>query len=163
MGEHEDKVFFKRFGGVMLGLLVITITIIIVADQYEKSDPTANPSRQILAAERVVPVGDVRTEMPAEEATPPAPATSEPALAAESAPAIDGSAVYGAVCMACHMTGAAGAPVPGSDAWAERVAKGLDTLAASAINGIGIMPAKGGRPDLSDAEIKAAVEHMLGM
>lgn len=161
MGEHDDKVFFKRFGGIMLGLLVITITIIVVADQYKKNDPTANPSRQLLAAERVVPVGDVRFELPTEAAVSPAAAQT---VIAAAAPAIDGSAIYGSVCMACHMTGAAGAPIPGSnDAWAERAAKGLDALSISAINGIGIMPAKGGRPDLSDAEVVAAVEHMLGM
>ena len=51
-----------------------------------------------------------------------------------------GEEVYNAACMACHMTGAAGAPVPGTDAWAERVAKGADVLVANAINGIGIMP-----------------------
>jgi len=61
------------------------------------------------------------------------------------------------------LTGAAGAPIPGSDAWGERAAKGLDTLSASAINGIGVMPAKGGRADLSDDEIRAAVEHMLDL
>ena len=59
------------------------------------------------------------------------------------------------------LTGAAGAPVPGTDAWAERVAKGAETLTASAINGIGMMPPKGGRMDLSDEEIGAAVDHML--
>lgn len=160
MGEHDDKVFFKRFGGVMLALLAITIIIIVVADQYQKDDPNANPSRQILAAKRVEPVAGVRTELPAEQA--PAEATGAPVAAAATA-TIDGSAVYGSVCLACHMTGAAGAPIPGSDAWAERAAKGLDALTASAINGIGVMPAKGGRPDVGDDEIRAAVEHMLGM
>ena len=59
------------------------------------------------------------------------------------------------------MSGAAGAPIPGSEAWADRAEKGLDILTASAINGIGMMPPKGGRMDISDAEIRAAVENML--
>lgn len=162
MGEHDDKVFFKRFGGVMLALLAITVIIIVVADQYQANDPNANPSRQILAAERVTPVGDVRTEMPVEQSRP-AEVASAPDATAAPVTAIDGGAIYGAVCMACHMTGAAGAPIPGNDAWAERAAKGLDALTTSAINGMGVMPAKGGRPDLGDDEIRAAVEHMLSL
>ncbi len=59
------------------------------------------------------------------------------------------------------MSGAAGAPIPGTDLWAERSQKGLEELAYNAINGINAMPAKGGRMDLSDAEVTAAVEHML--
>jgi cytochrome c5 len=96
----------------------------------------------------------VRTEVPAE----PVPV----AVAAPVDPAdIDGAAIYAQVCQACHVTGAAGAPIPGTDAWAERAAKGEEVLLASAINGLNAMPAKGGRMDMSDAEIKAAVEHML--
>ncbi len=79
----------------------------------------------------------------------------------QAATGMDGAAIYAQVCQACHMTGAAGAPVPGQDSWTERVGKGADVLTASAINGIGLMPPKGGRMDLSDEEIKAAVDHML--
>jgi cytochrome c5 len=39
--------------------------------------------------------------------------------------------------------------------------KGIDGLVASAINGLNVMPPRGGRPDLSDQQIKAAVEFML--
>jgi cytochrome c5 len=63
--------------------------------------------------------------------------------------------------VACHGAGVAGAPIPGSDPWQERASKGLDQLAYNAINGINAMPAKGGRMDLSDAEVTAAVEFML--
>ena len=65
-------------------------------------------------------------------------------------------------CMACHMTGAAGAPKLGDAAvWADRMKAGLDTLYNNAINGKGAMPAKGGRVDLDDGAIRAAVRHML--
>ena len=42
-----------------------------------------------------------------------------------------------------------------------RVAKGADALYSSAISGIGTMPAKGGRADYSDDDIKKVVDYML--
>ena len=109
---------------------------------------------------------EAQAAMAAAAAAPASTAPAPPAAGASGAPVavtagIDGAAIYNSACIACHMTGAAGAPIPGSDAWAERAAKGLDQLAYSAINGINVMPAKGGRMDLSDEEVTAAVEHML--
>lgn len=76
----------------------------------------------------------------------------------------DGAAVYAAVCQACHATGAAGAPKAGDKAaWAPRIATGTAALVSSAINGKNAMPARGGAADLSDAEVKAAVEHLVGL
>ena len=73
-----------------------------------------------------------------------------------------GSEVYDAVCMACHTTGAAGAPVIGdAGAWAPRVDQGMETLISHAINGFNAMPAKGGCASCPDEEIAAAVEHIV--
>ncbi|MFB1037100.1 MAG: c-type cytochrome [Sinobacterium sp.] len=70
--------------------------------------------------------------------------------------------VYNAACMACHMTGAAGAPILGDvAAWSTRIAKGAETLYENAINGIGVMPAKGGCMNCSDNEVKAVVDFMM--
>ena len=38
----------------------------------------------------------------------------------------------------------------------------MDTLVSTALKGKGAMPPKGGHASLSDAEIKAAIEYMLG-
>jgi cytochrome c5 len=60
------------------------------------------------------------------------------------------------------MTGAAGSPKLGDKAaWEARIATGNDALYASALNGKGAMPAKGGRADLSDDAVKAAVDYMV--
>lgn len=76
----------------------------------------------------------------------------------------DGATVYNSVCMACHASGAAGAPKAGDKAaWAVRMGAGTAAMVKSAINGKNAMPARGGNPDLSDAEVKAAVEHLLGL
>lgn len=72
-----------------------------------------------------------------------------------------GSAVYSAVCAACHDSGAAGAPKSGDNAsWAARISQGYDTLVKHAIEGIRAMPAKGGNPDLDNIEVARAVVFM---
>ncbi|MFN8751989.1 MAG: cytochrome c oxidase subunit II [Betaproteobacteria bacterium] len=102
---------------------------------------------------------------PAETLVDAAPAAPVQVAAAEPAKAgkVDGKKVYEGLCAACHATGAAGAPKTGDKAaWKPRVAQGADTLHQHAIKGIRAMPAKGGNPALSDAEVTAAVDHMVG-
>ncbi len=74
----------------------------------------------------------------------------------------DGATVYTAVCMVCHAGGVAGAPKTGDKAaWAPRIAAGNATMLKNATNGKGAMPARGGASDLTDAELKAAVEYLV--
>src|SRR5690606_20140426 len=74
---------------------------------------------------------------------------------------LTGDAVYKQVCAACHGAGVAGAPKFGDKAaWSTLAAKGVDTLLASAINGKGAMPPKGGATQMSDFEIHRAVVYM---
>jgi len=73
-----------------------------------------------------------------------------------------GKEIYQHTCFACHDTGAAGAPKLGDkEAWAPHLAEGLDHLVEIAIAGEGAMPPRGGNPDLSDDDIRAAVTYML--
>ncbi|MBN3790849.1 c-type cytochrome [Burkholderia sp. Ac-20353] len=74
-----------------------------------------------------------------------------------------GEAVYTAVCVACHGTGAAGAPKFGNkDDWAPRISQGFDTLLKTALAGKGAMPPRGGTSpdDYSDYEIARAIVYM---
>lgn len=81
---------------------------------------------------------------------------------ASVAQAAEGQKVYQQACFACHATGAAGAPkLDDKAAWKDRVAKGKETLYKHAINGFNAMPPKGGRADLSDADVKAAVDYIV--
>lgn len=83
--------------------------------------------------------------------------TTLPAVAAPN-----GKAIYDATCVACHSTGAAGAPKVGdAAAWAPRIKTGNAALYASAIKGKNAMPAKGGNPNLTDADLQAAVNYMV--
>ena len=100
-------------------------------------------------------------EATTEEAS--AEAADDTAAEGESAHAsIDGEPIYNQACMACHMTGAAGAPIIGdADQWGPRLEQGMDTLYEHSINGFGAMPPKGGFTNLSDDEVKAAVDFMV--
>ena len=96
--------------------------------------------------------------------------TEEPAAVVEAVvPAVNskGKETYDVVCFACHAQGLAGAPKPGDkEAWPARIAQGNDVLYDHAINGYtgasgSMMPAKGGRADIADDDIKAAVDYMV--
>lgn len=68
---------------------------------------------------------------------------------------------YNTACMACHMSGAAGAPKFGSAAeWEPRLAKGMDALVQSVKTGLNAMPAGGLCPTCTDDEYKALIEYM---
>ncbi len=85
------------------------------------------------------------------------------AASASSGPR-SGEDVYNAACMACHSTGAGGAPKLGDiAAWADRIAKGTDALHSSGVNGVAGtgMIAKGGCMNCSDEEVIAAVDFMV--
>lgn len=112
-------------------------------------------------AERLEPVGKLC--MAGEDCGTAAMASTTASSGGDSQGAeIDGAAIYGQVCTACHDTGAAGAPKKGdAGAWAPRLEQGTETLYSHAINGFNAMPAKGGNPSLSDDEVKAAVDHLV--
>jgi cytochrome c5 len=75
---------------------------------------------------------------------------------------VDGQKIYQTSCQACHATGAAGAPKLGDkEAWAPRIATGMDAMLTSAINGKNAMPPKGACMSCSDADLKAAIEYMV--
>lgn len=73
-----------------------------------------------------------------------------------------GAQIVESRCQDCHGTGKEGAPKLGDvDAWTPRLKGGVEPLVKSAINGHNAMPARGGMAELSDAEMKSAVVHMV--
>ncbi|MGR8921900.1 MAG: c-type cytochrome [Gammaproteobacteria bacterium] len=96
-------------------------------------------------------------------------AAEEPATAEAAVTTADtgrGKEVYDAACYVCHTPGAAGAPKLGDAAnWGPRIEQGMETLYSHSLNGFmgnaGMMPPKGGRPDFSDDDVKAAVDYMV--
>ena len=64
-------------------------------------------------------------------------------------------------CSLCHATGMGGAPKIGDrTAWEKRLRVGLEGLVRSASQGRGAMPVRGGVPDLTDDELRAAIRYM---
>ncbi len=85
-----------------------------------------------------------------------------PAAAAGKPTERSGEQIVQTVCSNCHAEGKNGAPKIGAwEEWKPRVAKGLAALTASAIHGHKGMPARGGMADLTDTEMKRAVEYMF--
>ena len=116
--------------------------------------------------ERVSAIGKIKVAVAEEETISDVDETSVATVVAEESASVDGKQVYDSGCMACHGAGIAGAPRLGdAGAWTDRIASGMETMVAHAINGYqgsdGMMPAKGGNPALSDDEVRAAVEYMV--
>ena len=149
------------FTGILGVLVAMTIVLFIIAQNIVEPDLKLDDPRVAEAVqERIRPIGRLNTgDAPAAAATA---ATTVQTAAAQAAETRSGAEVYDMVCHVCHSTGVLNSPKLGdAPAWTERLAKGKEALYASSINGLNQMPPKGGRPDLSDDEIRLAVDYML--
>ncbi|MFK8082649.1 MAG: cytochrome c5 family protein [Granulosicoccus sp.] len=81
----------------------------------------------------------------------------------------DGRTVWLGNCETCHAYGTAGAPNPRKPKqWEHRLKRPRLVLYQHAIEGFygendTYMPARGGNPDLSDEQVKTAVDYMLAL
>jgi cytochrome c5 len=83
-------------------------------------------------------------------------------LSAGLSHATEGKDVYNQACAMCHVPGLANAPKFGDKAaWEPRIKTGREAMLTAVLKGKGAMPAKGGNPKLSDADIGAALDYML--
>jgi len=155
--NHEDGLFLKRFSLIIVGLACFSVALMLVANyMHGQLVPATHPIRQEMKLARIEPPTGVYTSA---DAAARATVTEQPKVA--FAGALDPVQIYNKVCASCHTSGAAGAPMLQTEQWTDRLDKGTETLYANAINGIGIMPARGGRSDLSDEQVKVAVDWML--
>lgn len=164
-----DRKFRDRFS-LIIGMLVgVAVGLFFLAASIARREI---PSRQFEAeaqrvvADRVSPffrVAVAGRDNSALKILPDA-GSAQPTVAA--AMPTNGTEVYEQVCTTCHAQGIAGAPKTGNKSeWAPRLAQGKDTLYQHAIAGFqgkaGVMPPKGGRADLPDDLVRAAVDHIL--
>jgi cytochrome c5 len=153
---------------VAAGFLVTVVGILLLVQLITgglKVDMKSPAMTEEAVAERLKPVGEVvigQGPAPAAAPAPVGPGTTAAKPAGMPAPSV-GEKLYNAVCQACHASGLAGAPRTGDPAaWKARIAQGTATLHEHAIKGIRAMPPKGGAMSASDAEIRAAVDYMVG-
>lgn len=138
---------------VVLGIVIFVVAKSLTGGFYSKNDKDENAAGDAALEERIAPVAKVSI------------AGDKPQASAGAAK-LSGKDVFTAACFACHGTGAAGAPKSGDKAaWSARIAQGNAKLYKHAIDGFqgstGVMPAKGGRADLADDAVKAAVDYMV--
>jgi cytochrome c5 len=137
----KNRMYAMQKKTVMVAVAILATLLAGCGDKKSEPAPVAAPAA---------------VTAPAPAAAPAAPAAAENEL---------GKSVFGKTCAMCHAAGVAGAPKPGDKAdWGPRIAQGKDTMYKHAIEGFtgakGMMPAKGGSANLTDAEVKAAVDYM---
>ncbi len=141
----------KQYSSQMIMVITIVIAIILILLIWPLSmlgKGSASAGGSDAAELRILPVA--RVEM-------------HKAVAKSDGKPRSGEAIYIAACKACHEAGVAGAPKTGDKAaWTPRIATGTAAMLKTATNGKGAMPPRGGAADLSDAELKSAVEYLAG-
>ncbi|MDX2465600.1 MAG: c-type cytochrome [Porticoccus sp.] len=135
--------------GFAVAALVVVLGLAGCSSDTEELKLTAQQEAEV--SERLAPPGEVVLEKDV---------SSAPVASASTGPR-SGKDIYNKTCVGCHSMGGAAPKVGAAADWAPRVAQGLDTLYAHAINGLRGMPAKGLCMDCSEDEIKATVDYML--
>jgi cytochrome c5 len=153
VSEAQDETFSPKNITVLGGLLLIAIILgEVVIGQHGNDEMAVEPvdtmEDMAMRLQPVVSLDEIRSSMTVASAA---------GGAADKSP----DQLYQGACLACHSTGAAGAPKIGdAAAWKARLAKGLDSLVTSAINGIGAMPPRGGS-QYNDDQVRATIEYIL--
>lgn len=163
--RNHDLVFMKNFAQVIAVLMLITVALILAGLYFNGMRPSDDtPAKQAATAARIAPVGAVFAGE-----TGAAAQAAQVAAALEAAKGqvayggtLDGGEIYGQLCTGCHTSGAGGAPKMLKSEWGARLAQGNDLLHKHAIEGIRAMPARGGNPSLSDEQVIATVDWMIG-
>jgi cytochrome c5 len=166
--SNHDKQFMDLFTliiGVLVAIAVgLGILAVLLGSKTQMQSVRDNPEYRNQVNEHLKPFGTVVLTGQAtagDEAAPTVAATPVPVAAPLSGPQ-----VFNTACIACHGGGIGGAPKTGDKAaWTPRIAQGMATLKKHALEGFqgktGVMPAKGGAVNLSDAEIDAGVQYMV--
>lgn len=173
--SKQDTHFFNVFSLVIGMLVVIAILLFafarIVASRTQVAEVVTEPDYAKSVAARIEsPVHEaIAGQDNSALAIKPTSTASAEGSAAPPMPK-NGKELFEQTCSVCHGQGIAGAPKAGDKAaWASRIAEGKSTLYQHALNGYqggpggGVMPAKGGRPDVPDDVVKQAVDYMVSM
>ncbi len=167
--RNYDLDFLKKFSLVIGFLAAVTVGLIVFASYLHGTLPAeVDPAAARRLEARIAPVGAVyagATGAASQAAAVAAAATTAASQVAYGG-TLDGGVIYNNLCAGCHTSGAGGAPQLNAAGMGARISKGADLLHQHAIEGYngtaGVMPAKGGNPALTDAQVIATVDWMLG-
>lgn len=156
----EDKKVLNDLGLVIGVLVIVAVIISIIAmNLVDGNDVDGAAWEEKKVLDRIKPLGKVATTK--EEALLASPKFEDVEVEEDSSP-MTAEQVYNKACMACHTSGAVGAPKIGDIAeWSPRIAQGNDVLFEHATKGFKGMPPRGGSSQLSDEDIQAAVDYMV--
>ena len=161
---NRDQKFFDMYALVVGVLALLALGILVGASFLSETTQVRSAEYNAATVERIRPLGMVY--LPGEETSAGQPQVEEATPAEPVATVLSGPQVYNEACLMCHGSGIGGAPtLTDSEAWSARIAQGNDTLYEHAIDGYtgqsGFMPPKGARMDLSDDEVRGAVDYMV--
>ncbi|QNP39435.1 c-type cytochrome [Lysobacter solisilvae (ex Woo and Kim 2022)] len=167
--RNYDLEFLKKFSMVIGFLVLVTMGLMVGAYYvHQQLPPEVSPVAAKRTQDRIAPAGSVYAGSTGAAAQAAATAAAAAAAASQVAygGTTDGSVIFGQLCTGCHTSGAGGAPTLDKAHWSARIAQGTETLHKHAIEGFtgsaGVMPAKGGNPALTDEQVKATVDWMIG-
>lgn len=164
--SKSDQSLVRQLLIMVGGLAVLTVVLMFAGYEiYDHAPKETNPNAAGQVVDRIAPAAGVYAGNTGRAAMQAAADAAAKAAASQVAygGTTDGKTIFDNLCTSCHTAGIAGAPKVGDKAmWAPRIAEGLDTLVKHAIEGYkgpdgNQMPAKGGNPSLTDAQVKAAV------
>lgn len=159
MESNKSGKFFV--GSLAIVGAVVVVVYLILNNMLSLADNVLAPAKMddTAISERIAPVAQERV---GEEPIVQAAANSNAEAVETSQDLGPGQQIFTAVCATCHVSGLLQAPRLGNkDDWAPRLEKGIEMLYDHAINGFKNMPARGGRQDLSDDEVKQAVDYLI--
>lgn len=166
----HDLAFLKRFSLVIAFLVLVALGLMLFAHHLNnKVEYPADPIVQQKLQDRIAPVGAVYAGATGAAAQAAAAAAAVAALTA-NVPfdgRTDGAEIFNnGPCTGCHTAGVGGAPkLDAAGIGARAAQQGVEELIKKATEGfqgaVGVMPAKGGNPALTDEQMKAVVEWMV--
>jgi cytochrome c5 len=167
MSQEQDQIFFRNFSLALAAIAVMMVLFFVAANFVVDDDDAQAEMRADKVAGITKPIGEAIIEGQEEIKIVAVDGMAEAPTAA-SADGDVGQQLYEGLCVNCHGIAAMAAMIPqygDKAAWVVRIEKGLDTLYDNAIKGfmgdMGMMPAKGGNPALSDDDVKAAVDYIV--
>ncbi|MEK6202750.1 MAG: c-type cytochrome [Psychrobacter sp.] len=161
----KKSVVKLALSGLSLSAL-LTLSACSGGDNTAADEPAAVNETETVVVEPAAPA-EAEPEPVVEAEPADVPAVEPEAVSVEAAAepevlaADAGATLYEKQCKVCHEKGLLAAPVFGDkEAWAPRIAKGIDTLHMHSAKGFNKMPAQA-NAEISEAQVHAAVDYMV--